>query len=137
MKNKLVVSKSSAKMIDGNTFPQLSCVSDGNVFPSEKKEAKTDKKRGRPRKKELQTKPADVAVPVLFTGVGDELLTCKDICSILKIGRTTLWKWHSAGRLPTGRRVGLGRGVIRYLRSEIEAWMQSTGAVAADVRGAK
>jgi excisionase family DNA binding protein len=48
----------------------------------------------------------------------EELLTTAEVCEILKIGRTTLYRWGLDGAL---RPVRLPKGTLRYRRSEVEA----------------
>ncbi len=50
-----------------------------------------------------------------------ELLTAKEVCGLLKMGRTTLWRWVNAGVFPAPRSVG--PKCIRWTRAEVEAWI--------------
>ncbi|MFH2002801.1 MAG: helix-turn-helix domain-containing protein [Planctomycetota bacterium] len=51
------------------------------------------------------------------------LLTAQQVASLLGVGVSTLWSWHSAGRIPLPVRIG-GK-TTRWRVSEIEAWVQA------------
>ena len=48
------------------------------------------------------------------------LLTIGDVCKILRVDRTTLWRWVRAGRFPAPD-VALGRKFRRYRQSSVDA----------------
>jgi excisionase family DNA binding protein len=49
-----------------------------------------------------------------------QLLSVADVCEVLDVSRTTLYRLKSSGKLP--RCIKLGRSV-KYRRDEIEAWI--------------
>ena len=53
----------------------------------------------------------------------DEILTSREACELLKIGRTKLWQLTRKSTIPAYR-VGAGnRSELRYKRSELLAWL--------------
>jgi predicted DNA-binding transcriptional regulator AlpA len=50
-------------------------------------------------------------------GKDDILLRDTDVCGLLGVGRTTLWRWASSGKLPKPIKIG---GVTRWWKSEID-----------------
>ncbi len=48
------------------------------------------------------------------------LLTAEQLAQLLNIGRTTLWRLHSAGKIPLPVRIG---GSTRWRAKEIEEWV--------------
>ena len=59
----------------------------------------------------------------------EEYLTRKEVESLLKVSRTTLYEWMKCGLFPRPIRVGLK--AVRWPRRDIDAWFasrpQSTG----------
>lgn len=51
---------------------------------------------------------------------GELLMSAEDVCEALNIGRSTLYRLKSTGRVP--RPVKLG-GSVRWRRKELEAWI--------------
>jgi len=49
-----------------------------------------------------------------------ELLTAKDVAELLDIGRSTLYRLKSSGKVPRPVKIG---GNVRWRRAEIEAWI--------------
>lgn len=52
----------------------------------------------------------------------DRLLTCNELCEMLKISEVTRWKWTKDGVL-TGHRIG---NKLRYKESEVLQALQNT-----------
>lgn len=50
------------------------------------------------------------------------LLTVADLCALLQISRSTLFRMEKAGKVPG--RLSLG-GQVRYHRETVEAWLRS------------
>jgi len=50
------------------------------------------------------------------------LLTAQALGTLLDINRSTVWAWHSSGRIPLPVKIG---GVTRWRRNEIEAWLEA------------
>jgi excisionase family DNA binding protein len=57
--------------------------------------------------------------------VTDELLTCDDVCALLRVSRRTLERWEAAGKLVPLR---VGPRVTRYRRSDIDAFIAGGAA---------
>jgi excisionase family DNA binding protein len=54
----------------------------------------------------------------------EEILTSREACALLKIGRTKLWELTRANLFPAYR-VGNGsKSELRYKRSELLAWLE-------------
>ena len=51
------------------------------------------------------------------------LLTASELGELLGANRSTIWSWHSAGRIPLPVRIG--GGCTRWRRSEIEQWLDA------------
>ena len=49
-----------------------------------------------------------------------------ELAERLGISKVTLWRWERLGKLPPKRR--LGRHMIGWLESELEAWFETTRA---------
>ena len=52
------------------------------------------------------------------------LVTVQDIARQLRVGKSTVYGWHSEGRLPAFR-LGDGRGALRFLLSDVIAFVES------------
>ncbi len=52
-----------------------------------------------------------------------EILTTEEACRFLKIGRTKLWQLTQANEVPAYRVGNSARSELRYLRSELLAWL--------------
>jgi excisionase family DNA binding protein len=58
------------------------------------------------------------------TGKDDEILTSREACELLKIGRTKLWELTRQNLFPAYR-VGNGnKSELRFKRSELLAWLE-------------
>lgn len=55
------------------------------------------------------------------------LITLAEIANELGVARQSIWKLRRSGRFPEPVRVTAGRRLIRFRRSDIEAWMQDFG----------
>jgi excisionase family DNA binding protein len=56
---------------------------------------------------------------------GDEILTRREACLFVKIGRTKLWELTRSGKIPAYR-VGDGRtSDLRYKKSELLRWLDA------------
>jgi excisionase family DNA binding protein len=56
---------------------------------------------------------------------GDEILTSREACLFVKIGRTKLWELTRSGKVPAYR-VGDGRtSDLRYKRSDLLRWLDA------------
>jgi excisionase family DNA binding protein len=55
-------------------------------------------------------------------GSPDELLTTDEVASHLKVSAKTVRNWRHAGDGPPARKL---RGVVRYVRAEVDAWVAS------------
>lgn len=69
------------------------------------------------------------ARPAVEAGTGADipvgntlLLTVADLCALLQISRTTLFRMEKAGKVPG--RLSLG-GQVRYHRETVETWLRS------------
>ena len=56
-----------------------------------------------------------------------EFLREREVCDKVKFSRVSLWKLEKAGQFPRRRRVGPNS--VRWVRSEVEAWMESRAIV--------
>ena len=54
----------------------------------------------------------------------DRFIREKELEQILRVSRTTIWRWQAQGDLPKNRRI---RGVVVWLESEIISWMTRGG----------
>jgi len=53
----------------------------------------------------------------------DEILTSREACELLKVGRTKLWELTHGNIIPAYR-IGNGKNAsLRYKRSELLAWL--------------
>ncbi len=52
-----------------------------------------------------------------------EILRIKEVCRLLKIGRTTLDRWRQDPEFP--RPVKLGPKAVGFLRCDIEEWLEA------------
>ena len=50
-----------------------------------------------------------------------QLLTAKEVCGLLKLGRTTLWRWVKAGTFPAPR--SIGPNCTGWLLSDVRGWL--------------
>ena len=57
---------------------------------------------------------------------GRLLLSAAELARLLGVSRSTVWTWHSSGKIPLPVRIG---GTTRWRRREIEAWI-ATGCPA-------
>lgn len=55
------------------------------------------------------------------------LLRIEDVCNLLGVSRTTLWRWRREGMFPQPRRVG--PNVVGFLESEVDEWLQDRPVV--------
>ena len=53
----------------------------------------------------------------------DQFLSKREVCKATGRSATSLWRDYNAGNFPIPRQTGPGR--IGFLRSEVEAWMNS------------
>ena len=51
----------------------------------------------------------------------DRLLRLRDVCEIVAVGRSTIWRWVRAGTFPEPIRVG--GSAVRWRLSTIQKWM--------------
>ena len=54
----------------------------------------------------------------------DEILTTREACELLKIGRTKLWELTRELQIPAYRVGASQRSNLRYKRSELLAWLE-------------
>jgi excisionase family DNA binding protein len=54
----------------------------------------------------------------------DEILTSREACELLKIGRTKLWELTRLNFFPAYRLGRSNRAELRYKRSELLAWLE-------------
>lgn len=57
------------------------------------------------------------------------VLRTAEVAKRLGIGRTTLWRWEQDKRIPPRRQIG--PGVIGWVESELEEWIQGRPTVEA------
>ena len=57
-----------------------------------------------------------------------ELLTLDEVCTELKITRSTFYDWRAKGKAPSCRR--LPNGAIRVSRDELTRWFDALGDAA-------
>jgi prophage regulatory protein len=50
-----------------------------------------------------------------------ELLTAKDVCELLKVNASTLWRWVKAGNFPAP--MAIGPNCTRWQRREVAGWL--------------
>jgi len=50
------------------------------------------------------------------------LLTASDLAASLGVNRSTIWTWHSGGKIPMPVHIG---GVTRWRREEIQRWIEA------------
>ena len=55
----------------------------------------------------------------------DEILTSREACELLKIGRTKLWELTRTSLIPAYRLGSGKRSGLRYKRSELLAWLDN------------
>lgn len=60
-------------------------------------------------------------------GSSEELLDVKRLAEFLSVSPYSVRRWHRQGMGPPSFRVG---GMIRYRRSEVEAWLEAQREVA-------
>lgn len=58
-----------------------------------------------------------------------ELWGAADVASFLKVTTVTLSRWHTAGKIPVGKRVG---PQLRWEKGEIVAWFKAGCPVRAE-----
>ena len=51
------------------------------------------------------------------------LMTCIEVCELVKLSRTTVYTLSKQGRFPSSFKVGTR--AIRWRRSEVEGWLES------------
>lgn len=54
----------------------------------------------------------------------EEILTSREACELLKVGRTKLWQLTHRNRIPAYRVGGGKRADLRYKRSELLVWLE-------------
>ncbi len=54
------------------------------------------------------------------------VLRPRELCSLLGVSETSLWRWRQAGRFP--RAIRLGPGSIAWRRGDIEKWLATRDA---------
>ena len=52
-----------------------------------------------------------------------EILRTQNVLAIVKISRTTLWRWVRSGDFPAPLR--LGKRAVGWSRQSVEAWLES------------
>jgi predicted DNA-binding transcriptional regulator AlpA len=50
------------------------------------------------------------------------LLKAEELGRMLGVNKSTIWSWHSSGRIPLPVRIG---GCTRWRRAEIETWVEA------------
>ena len=53
----------------------------------------------------------------------DRILRPRDVCRVIGLSRTTLWRWQRAGDFP--RPVRLGRNSIGWRASTVQEWIDA------------
>ena len=61
-----------------------------------------------------------------FQVVGDQLLRERDVCEMVAVSRSTLWRWVRAGSFPAPIRIG--PSAVRWRLSVVHEWMASKSA---------
>ena len=61
---------------------------------------------------------------------GCELLRATDVAKLLAVSTRTVWRLRDAGQLPRPVRLGGGRHLVRWRRSDIEDFVRSDLEVA-------
>jgi prophage regulatory protein len=56
------------------------------------------------------------------------LLRQRDVCRLLQVSRSTLFRWERAGAFPARLRVG--PGIVAWRKSDIDDWLRSRPAAA-------
>ena len=62
----------------------------------------------------------------------DQILTLREVIDLLRIGRSTLWKWVHSGELPAYRLGGSRGGILRFRLSDVIAFLERYPAAAPD-----
>ena len=75
--------------------------------------------------------PEEIAVPQSSHNKPLNILRNRDVCEMLKISPTTLWRWSGNGGFPSP--IQLGPNTVGWIGAEIESWLagkaQSRGGV--------
>lgn len=50
-----------------------------------------------------------------------QLLREKEVCKLISISRTTLWRWHNWGDFP--RPIHLGANTVRWRSADVIKWL--------------
>jgi len=50
------------------------------------------------------------------------LLTASELAALLGVNRSTIWTWHSGGKIPMPLQIG---GITRWRRAEIQHWLEA------------
>lgn len=64
---------------------------------------------------------------LLFSLAEPQMLTVKDICSLMKVSRSTLYSWLEQGHFP--RPVRVGRSSVRWFADDLEEWRKGLARV--------
>lgn len=56
------------------------------------------------------------------TAAGDELLTLDEVCALVKLGKSTIYRMVKAGDFPQPKK--LPTGTIRWTRGSIRRWIE-------------
>ncbi len=50
------------------------------------------------------------------------LLTASELAAMLGVNRSTIWTWHSGGKIPMPVQIG---GITRWRKDEIQQWLDA------------
>ena len=50
------------------------------------------------------------------------LLTANELAAMLGVNRSTIWTWHSSGKIPMPIQIG---GITRWRKDEIQQWLDA------------
>jgi predicted DNA-binding transcriptional regulator AlpA len=65
---------------------------------------------------------ADVAQTTAWHNL-PPVLSAKQVQALMQVGRRALDRWIAAGKFPAPMRHGIGRGVLRWRRETLEAFL--------------
>jgi len=64
-----------------------------------------------------------VSFPSQQTITNDRIIRCKEVCEMIGLSRTTLWRMESYKSFPA--RVSLGKGSVGWRLSDVEKWIKT------------
>ena len=65
-------------------------------------------------------------VPVVLRQAHGQLLTLREVCELLKVSRSSVYKWISEGTFPAPIRIG--DRAVRWQSDQIANWRKASGS---------